>query len=317
VGLFLVWSNSFIAISYLLGGEREAARLEWLSLTAARFLPAAVLAAAYCLLLRPRETWQVVRSHPVRLLFCGFFAVPAYNFALYFGQQHGVPAPVASLTTALVPLFLMVLGSAVLGERLTARQILGFAVALAGMVVIGQAKKTGGVAGSYGLVLLITALAPLSWSLFSVLSKPLTGRVSPLLWTYLVVAVGGLPLVAALPFGAWSRLVALDGPGWLAVAFLTLLCTILGFAVWTWLLRYLPASSLGFTVFLNPPLTTLSKSLLAAALPATFAFAVAPLEWLGGGMALAGLAVAVLKLGRRRTTSARRSSRPTPAGGSD
>ena len=28
-------------------------------------------------------------------------AVPGYNLALYYGQQHGVPAPVASLTTAL------------------------------------------------------------------------------------------------------------------------------------------------------------------------------------------------------------------------
>ena len=33
LGLFLVWSNSFIAISYLLGADKAAARLDWRALT--------------------------------------------------------------------------------------------------------------------------------------------------------------------------------------------------------------------------------------------------------------------------------------------
>ena len=36
--LFLIWSNSFIAVSFLLGGEGTAARLDWVSLSLARFL---------------------------------------------------------------------------------------------------------------------------------------------------------------------------------------------------------------------------------------------------------------------------------------
>ena len=39
-------------------------------------------------------------------------------------------------------------------------------------------------------------------------------------------------------------------------------------------------------------------ALLAAAWPATFALRVAPLEWIGGALALAGLALAVLGEGR-------------------
>ena len=48
-------------------------------------------------------------------------------------------------------------------------------------------------------------------------------------------------------------------------------------------------------MFLNPPLTTVSKVELAAALPATFAFRVTPLEGLGGALVLFGLAVGVLQ----------------------
>ncbi len=40
--------------------------------------------------------------------------------------------------------------------------------------------------------------------------------------------------------------------------------------VWTWLLRHLPASVVGFTVFLNPPLANGSKIALAVLWAATF-----------------------------------------------
>jgi drug/metabolite transporter (DMT)-like permease len=88
----------------------------------------------------------------------------------------------------------------------------------------------------------------------------------------------------------WSRL---DAWGWFAVLYLSVPCTVLGFALWTWLLKHLPASSVGFSVFLNPPLTLASKYVLATTVPATFVFATRPAEWLGGALALTGLALAV------------------------
>ncbi len=66
-----------------------------------------------------------------------------------------------------------------------------------------------------------------------------------------------------------------------------------GYAVWTWLLRHLPASTLGFTVFFNPPLTTASKLVLSLLFPTLFLWQMNLLEWLGGGLALLGLALAV------------------------
>jgi drug/metabolite transporter (DMT)-like permease len=151
---------------------------------------------------------------------------------------------------------------------------------------------------AYPLLVAVTSLAPLGWSIYSVLSKPLTGRIPPLLWTYLAVAIGGVFLLPLIPGSAWAEWRVLDAPGWGALLYLTLPCTVLGFAVWTWLLKYLPASSVGFTVFLNPPLTTASKWVLAAFAPATFVFSIRSQEWLGGALALLGLWIA-LAPGRR------------------
>ncbi len=105
-----------------------------------------------------------------------------------------------------------------------------------------------------------------------------------------------LPL---LPGPVWNRLVALDGIGWGAVLYLSVPCTVAGYALWTWLLRHLPATTVGFTVFLNPPLTTASKLALASLFPATFLFAIQLGEWVGGVITLTGMAIAVYTARRR------------------
>jgi O-acetylserine/cysteine efflux transporter len=309
--LFLIWSNSFIAIGWLLGSEVEPARLDWVELTICRFAPATPICALYCFVLHRRESVQLVREHWRRLLLGGFCAVPAYNFALYYGQSHGVPAPVASILTATSPLFLMINSRLFLGERLDGRKIRGFLVSLAGLVVIASTRPSGG-AGVHALAVAITVLAPLSWSFFSVASKPVVGRVSPVLWTFLALVFGGTPLFLALPFRGGAALLALDSAGWLAILFLAIACTLLGFSLWVWILRHIPASSAGFAVFLNPPLTALSKVVLAALWPLVFRFEVSAREWLGGAIVLAGTAIALLgRLGPGVEESAPGSGRTT------
>ncbi|MEZ4652925.1 MAG: DMT family transporter [Candidatus Eisenbacteria bacterium] len=297
--LFLIWSNTFIAIGYVLGAESDAARFDWLSLTVARFLPVFPICLGFCLL--PKRwpvTRAVVRQHWRRLLACGFLAVPAYNCALYFGQQHGVPAPVASLTTTLAPFFILVFSISFLGERLTLRRGLGFGLCIVGMGVISFARR-GASGSAYPLIVAVTALAPLSWSCFSVLTKPVMRTVDPVHWTYLAIVFGSVPVLLLTPWWGLPEMRHLDGTGWAAVLYLALLATVAGFAIWTWLLQHLPASTVGLTIFLNPPLTTISKLILAAALPAAFAFRLRPLEGVGGAIVLTGLAVGVLQRVRR------------------
>lgn len=285
--LFGIWSNSFVAIEYLVAGPQPA--FDWLSLTVARFLPAAALCLVYCLVRRRRESLLALRFHGPRLVACGALAVPLYNFALGFGQQQGVPAPVASLTTTLAPLFIMLLAGLFLDERPTVESVIGLAVAAGGMWLITTAR--GGEGAPYSWAVLITAGAPLSWACYSVLSKPVAGSVSPVVWSYLATGIGGLLVAPWLPGRVWRQWAELDAAGWLALEYLTLPCTVLGFALWTWLLRHLPASSVGLTVFLNPPLTTLSKAVLARLAPASFTFSIGGREWLGGAVVLAGLAI--------------------------
>jgi O-acetylserine/cysteine efflux transporter len=319
VALFLVWSNSFIAASYLLGGERPAAQFDWLSLSAARFSPLVPLCLVYCLGFRRRACLELLRRHPVRLPLAGLLAVPAYNLALYYGQQHGVPPPVAALTTGLTPLLLLLFAAVALDEPLTGRRIAAFAIALAGLFTISLSRGGFGGLPTFGLLLAITAIAPVSWSIYTVLSKAVVGtqqlsqlRVatpespgeemaatkppagSPLDWTYLTMGIGSLPLLALLPFHGGRELALLRPGGWVALFHLSILSAFVGYAVWSWLLRHLPASTVAFFVFLNPPLTLVSKLLLSTLLPAYFVWHLNRLELLGSALAIAGLAIAIV-----------------------
>ena len=297
--LFLMWSNSFVAMTWLLGTERVAARLDWLSLTTVRFLPVTLLCATWLLLARRAEALAACRAFGPRLLVCGLLAVPAYSFALLRGIGQGVPAPLASLLTGLSPLFLLLLGAAFLGEPLTGKKLLGFGVALLGLVAIARARGplSPGALGPMATA----ALAPLFWAVHTALSKPASRAVSPAVWTALYLVAGGAPLLALLPWAGGAELFQLDLGGWAAVLYLSVCCTLLGFLLWSWLLRHLPASSVGLTVFLNPPLTLASKALLSTLFPATFLLAVSGLEVLGAAVVLSGVALA---LWRPRAASA-------------
>jgi drug/metabolite transporter (DMT)-like permease len=100
-------------------------------------------------------------------------------------------------------------------------------------------------------------------------------------------------MLFVLPFAGLPELRTLDGTGWGLLLYLAIPCTIIGFALWTWLLSHLPATTVGFTIFLNPPMTTGYKLLLTTLFPAVFAFSVVTGEFVGGALMLSGVAVAV------------------------
>ncbi len=312
LGLFLLWSNSFVAGSYLLGGERHAAQMDAVALTAARYALVTPLCLLWCFGHRRRQATELLRRFPVRATAGGLLAAPLYCLALYSGQQRGVPPPVASITTALTPFFVMFLAALFLDEPVTRRKLGAFVLAIAGLGLIAASRLDGAMhggvgpktAGEYAALIALVALAPLCWSGYSILSKPVAGIASPLDWTALTLALGGMPLLVVLPFRGWREMAALDGAGWTALLFLSVLCTIVGYPLWSWLLKHLPASSVGFFTFLNPPLTLLSKLALALLLPATFVWTMEPLELAGAALALSGLALVLFPARGRRETPA-------------
>jgi drug/metabolite transporter (DMT)-like permease len=166
--------------------------------------------------------------------------------------------------------------------------VLGVVLALAGVAVITGFGEEAALAGSpfgNGVVMLSSVAA----ALYTVMGKGLAQRYSPLLFCG-VSCVGGA--LASVPFAAWeltSTFQVPDALGWLMLLYLAVLVTFVGFAVWFWGLRALPAAQAGALMFLQPVSGLLLSALILGDRP-TPAFLV------GCGLVLGGVYLAA---GRR------------------
>jgi drug/metabolite transporter (DMT)-like permease len=251
--LFVIWSNSFHAIAYF----RQTLKVSAMDLTILRYGPVVPFCLAY--VLRDwRKSWHLLRVAWLRIIVMGSLTVSGYNLALNWGQGR-VPPATASLIIALNPVFTYLMAMGFLGEKREGRKFIGFAIAFLGIYLLVSSQATAYGPG-YSLSALVVLLAPLSWATATVTGKPLTARTDPLLLTFLALGIGSLPYLFGLIAGTGEvheTLATMNLTGWLALIHLSLPCTIIGFAIWFWALKRLPASTAAAFVFLNPPLTTL------------------------------------------------------------
>jgi drug/metabolite transporter (DMT)-like permease len=259
--LFVIWSNSFTAIRYL----REV--LSPTELVLARYLPAAVFCLVYLLAVPRlrRESAGILRSAPVGLVAMGLTGVAGYNFFLYIGQSEVKPGAAALLTT-LSPLFTLLGAIIFLKERVPLRRTLGILIAFAGLYVVVAWGRVGlgrvtGISHAELRYVLITALAPLCWTIYTLVGKNLLAKTSAVTVTYLTIIIGTLPFLAVAGKPFFSALASFSPMHWIALAHLTVLCTLVGFWIWFAALKSMPATSVASFVYLNPPLAALFGSL--------------------------------------------------------
>lgn len=251
--LFVIWSNSFTAIKHL----REI--LPPMELVLARFLPVAIFCLAYLLLsaARRRESAAIIRREWLKLLGLGLFGVVGYNYILYVGQSEIKPGAAALITT-LAPIYTLLLAVPLLKERVPLRRTIGILIAFAGLYIVVAHGRVGlgrvtGISNAEVRFALITALAPLSWSIYTIIVKDLLKRYSPITVTYLALVIGTIPLLAAAGSHFVSTISSMGWTYWTALVYLSLFCTIIGFWVWNMGLEVLPATSVASFVYLNPP----------------------------------------------------------------
>ena len=192
------------------------------------------------------------------LVLAGLLGFGVYQLLLVFGQQ-AVSASMAGFLVNLNPVFTTLIAVALGRESSSRFTWLGLAACMAGLVIMGAAK--GSFVGSgEGMALIV--VAALAFALYTIVSKPLFSRYSPMEVTTYAMVAGSLPFLvfapgavqsvatatpaqiatlvflAALPGGVayalWSRTVSAMPPG-VAARFLYLV-PVAGVAVaWAWL----------------------------------------------------------------------------------
>ena len=147
--------------------------------------------------------------------------------------------------------FTIILASLLFHEHPTRWQISGSTFALAGMVVIGVARFTGG--GLLGTLLML--VAGLGWACGNLIAKRI-GKVDMLAFSVWSSLAAPLPLFAASYFfeGA-DKFAALAHPSLTliaCVAYLALAATLAAFGLWNWLLSHYSVAVVGPFALLIP-----------------------------------------------------------------
>jgi O-acetylserine/cysteine efflux transporter len=210
---------------------------------------------------------------------------------LFSAMEADVTAGLASLILQSQAPITIILAAVFFGERVRLMQGLGIALACTGLALFGVAG--GGNVTPIGLTLVL--IGALSWSCGNLVLRRQSGvnMTALFIWASLVppIPMLGLSILAEGP-APFATIAAMSLQGWLAVAYVAFISTVLGFSIWGALLSRHPAAVI--TPFaLLIPVVGLSTAALVLGETVTRGEAIAAL------VVLAGLALSVLG-GKRR-----------------
>jgi len=293
----LLFSNAFPAVKVCLDAlSRAEIAQPAFALVPLRFVPAALAFLILGLTALRREALAIMREHPVRVVLAALAVVPGYNIFFNLGMQTLTPG-VASLIIATAPIQTLLLSIPLLGERARPRQLIGIAVAFAGIVVVvrlGQGRALGAsVDWSLLRGVLFTLIAPGMWALYTILLKPVMARHEPVPVTAVAVVIGTVPMLALWRGEAATALMG-DAVALTAWIFLSLGATVLAFYFWNVPLKVISPTALALCVHFIP----LSAITWSIVLWRTEVFN----WWLAAGAAvvISGVAMANAAFGVRR-----------------
>jgi len=277
VGTTVVWGGSFVAIKQALN------YLSPLELLFMRFVPASLAFAVLICWNQRRDLATLLREEPRSLGLMGFFGVLVYHLALNTGEQL-IPAGTASLIMATEPVFVFLLSLVLLGERLTWPRVFGLCLAFAGLFIVIRFASGEDIEFRYLQGVLITLVAPVSWAIYTIISRPLATKYSPVAVTGMGTIFAGVPILLTGSADLLAKLPHLPWDGWASIAYLAFLATVGGVTIWVMALRRLEASQVGVFIYLVPLWSAvLSRVFLSE--PVTAPLAV------GAGLVIGGVAL--------------------------
>lgn len=263
----VIWGFNFVVIKFGLQG------LPPILFTAMRFLFAALPMVFF--IKRPNAAWRLLAGYA------------AFQFAIQFtllfsGMKLGFSPGLSSLVIQLQAFFTIGLAVLLLGERPHIAQVLGAVIAFSGMALVAWHLEAQSTVLGFSLVV----VAALSWGIGNIFTKKI-GKVDALalvVWGSMMAAPP-LLLASYVIEGPAAIAAALQHINWLslgAVLFQAYPTTILGFGIWSLLMRRYPTATVAPFTLLVPVVGMVSAAIVLDE----------PLQWwkiAAGLLVLAGL----------------------------
>ena len=251
---------------------------------------------------RPRIPWTFIVGYGL--------AIGVFQFGLLFlGMSLGMPAGLASLVIQVQVFFTIALGIRFLGDHFQRHNLIGAAIATAGLTLLAIHKIDDGAGATLvGFVLVVGAA--FAWAVGNIVAKRAASEhredmFALVVWSALVPP---LPL-AVLSWlfeggpAAWHAVAAAGALTWACVLFMAWGATLFGFGSWAGLMHRYPTALISPFALLIPVSGVVSSVLLLGE-------TLAPLQMFGALLIFAGLFVNVY--GPRLRARLGRGDRPGP-----
>jgi drug/metabolite transporter (DMT)-like permease len=251
-----------------------------------------VLAAVVFLPFVARGLWEqraVVAGEWKRLAVFSLIGVTAFNALVYYGLRTTTSIN-GSLLNAGVPIFIIVISWAGLGERNSWRQGIGVAVSLVGAVtIISRGDMRALVALDLGAGDLVIFFAIFLWALYSVLLRHWPSALTPLNFLAAIMVGGIAMLLPAFVIERWLggeiNLTARSVGG---IAYLAFFASIGAYICWNFGVRAIGAGKASLFLHLIPAFATVLAMIMLGEVLRLYHLA-------GVGLILAGIYVATAK----------------------
>lgn len=277
--MVIVWAMAFPFIKISLE------ELSFITLTILRFL--VVCIAFLILLILKKNLFSKLQKKDILPIFLlGFFGVMVYHFGLNYGEQLVSPGA-ASLIIATIPVFILILATIFLKEKVGPIKLFGILLALAGVVIISLwGKENTNIDFEYLFAAFAVLIAAIMGAFYTVAGKKLLSRYNALSLTVYAMLLGSIGLIpfAFLSPNIVEEVTTMSTTVLGSVIFLGLFSSVIGYVVWYVALEIKSASDISAYLYAIPVVATIASYFL-------FGDEITLMFILGGILVIIGLAI--------------------------
>jgi len=173
-------------------------------------------------------------------------------------SEQWVPSSLAALVVATLPFWMIGIEAALhRGERITVRKIFGVLIGFAGLVLLLSPDLNSAIDRNYLRGIFGLLLAPVSWAAGSIYAKYRSVKMNPLMAASLQMIIGGLVLLLMGMAFSEHRNLVFDPRGLVAVVYLIIFGSIVGYVCFIYILDKLSSSTVSLYAYINPIIAVL------------------------------------------------------------
>ena len=284
--VYLLWGSTYLGIKF------SIATIPPLLMGSVRFLVAGAI--LYVIGIRAGDV-RGDRLGPrqwLAALVIGSALLVGGNGGVILAEQY-VPTGVVALLVATAPLWMAIIDRVAFGRRLPALVIVGLVIGFAGVAFLIGSPGSGRIS-LFGAALALAA--PLCWASGSVFTRHVQLPVRPLVASSMeMLCAGVIFAVASFATGELGRLHPFSTTSIVALGYLIVFGSLIGFSAYVWLLRSAPLSLVSTYAYINPVVAVILGTIFLSE-------RISPRTLIAGGIIIA--AVALIVVARNRAAAA-------------